>query len=101
SVPVTGRYGVSALKLVRSGALAGLGIANVPEFLVCDDVTAGRLVRLLPQWTIAKGAIHMVYPTSQNLSPRVRTFVDFITTEFAEHRPWESRPSFVRHSRKR
>jgi len=88
SVAVRGRYGVSSLRLVRAGALAALGVANVPEFLVRDDITAGRLVRLLPQWTIGRGAVHLVYPPNRNLSPRVRAVVDFITKTFAENRPW-------------
>jgi DNA-binding transcriptional LysR family regulator len=88
SIAVEGRYGVSSLRLIRSGALAGLGVANVPEFLVRDDIRDGRLVRLLQKWTIGRGAVHLVFPTSRKLSPRVRALVDFITTTFAENRPW-------------
>jgi DNA-binding transcriptional LysR family regulator len=88
SVAVHGRYGVSSLRLVRTGALAGLGVANVPEFLVRDDIAAGGLVRLLSRWTVGRGAVHLVYPTNRNLSPGVRALVDFLMTAFAENRPW-------------
>jgi DNA-binding transcriptional LysR family regulator len=93
AVPVTGRYTVSSLPLIRRAALAGLGIAHLPQFVAEDDLAAGRLVRLLPEWSADRGAVHLVYPSSRNLSPRVRALVDLLAATFAEDRPWNVRPT--------
>jgi DNA-binding transcriptional LysR family regulator len=88
SVHVEARYTVASLHLVRHAALAGIGIAHVPQFLVEQDFAARRLVRLLPEWTIYPGAVHVVHPSSRNLSPRVRALADLLVETFAKDRPW-------------
>jgi DNA-binding transcriptional LysR family regulator len=90
-VAVGGRYSVSSGALMRRGALAGLGVANVPEFLVAEDVAAGRLVRLLEGWTIGRGAVHLVYPSSRHLSPAVRALLDLLVSTFSDNPPWTRR----------
>ena len=90
TVEVSGRYSVSSAQLARSGALAGLGIANLPRFLVADDLAAGRLVPVLPDWPIDAGHIHLLYPSAVHLSPRVRALIDALVGSFRlEHEPVE------------
>lgn len=83
SVPVTARYTVSSLLLVRSAAIAGLGIAYVPDFVVAADLAAGSLVHVLPDWVAERGALQLVYPGGRNLSPAVRALADQLTSTFA------------------
>jgi DNA-binding transcriptional LysR family regulator len=83
TVAVTGRYSVSSGALARSGALAGLGIANLPRFLVADDLLAGRLVPVLPGWPLKRGEIHLLYASGVHLSPRVRALIDLFVDRFA------------------
>lgn len=64
--------------IIRLAALGGAGIAFQPEFIVGDDVAAGRLVRLLPEWQSAEMGVYAVYPSRKHLSAKVRTFVDFL-----------------------
>jgi DNA-binding transcriptional LysR family regulator len=49
-----------------------------PSFSLCDDLTSGRLVRLLPGYRMGQIALYLVYPSRRFLSVKVRSFVDFI-----------------------
>jgi DNA-binding transcriptional LysR family regulator len=63
----------------RRGALAGLGVVQVPAYLVSEDLAAGRLQRLLVQRTADCGDIWLVWPEVRADIPRVRVFVDFVS----------------------
>jgi DNA-binding transcriptional LysR family regulator len=78
SVAVKGALCANNGDLLRSAALAGMGIADLPDFLVGEDVAAGRLVSLLDGFIAQDGAVHAVYPHSRHLSPKVRVFIDFL-----------------------
>jgi DNA-binding transcriptional LysR family regulator len=60
----------------RAAALAGVGVLRATTFLTQDDVAAGRLVRLLPEWTQAESDIHAVFPATPHLPQKVRVFID-------------------------
>lgn len=59
-------------------ALAGVGIAVFPDYLVSEDIAAGRLVRLLPEWTLPDGGIHAVLPAARHRPAKVRRFMEMI-----------------------
>ncbi|MRW93150.1 LysR family transcriptional regulator [Duganella sp. FT80W] len=60
----------------RAAALAGDGMLFATVFSVKEDVAAGRLVRLLPEWSLPESDIHAVYPASAHLPQKVRVFID-------------------------
>jgi len=60
----------------RAAALAGDGVLRATVFSVQEDVEAGRLVRLLPAWSLAVGDIHAVFPATQHVPQKVRVFID-------------------------
>jgi DNA-binding transcriptional LysR family regulator len=64
-------------------AVAGVGIAFEPDFIVGPDVRAGRLVQLLHGFAPPPTSIHVVYPSRRHLSAIVRAFADFLMTRFA------------------
>lgn len=64
----------------RAAALAGNGVLRATVFSVRDDVAAGRLVRLLPEWSLPTSDIHAVYPASPHLPHKVRVFIDELKT---------------------
>ncbi|MFJ7142988.1 LysR family transcriptional regulator [Pseudomonas protegens] len=66
---------------IRALALAGLGLAVLPEWLVLDDLANGRLVRVLPQYSLAPQPVHVLFPNSAHLPRKSRVFIDFL----AEH----------------
>ena len=69
-------------------AVAGVGINFEPDFIVAPDVRAGRLVPLLPDFAPPSIPIHAVYPSRRHLSAKVRAFVDFLTSRFADNPEW-------------
>ena len=59
-------------------ALKDAGIIYVPDYLAEDDLRAGRLVRLLPEYTAPDIPVHAVYPHSRLLSAKTRILVDYL-----------------------
>jgi DNA-binding transcriptional LysR family regulator len=66
---------------LRAAALAGLGLAAIPEWLVADALVAGQLTRVLADHETPSGGIYAVYPTNRLLASRVRLFVDHIVRD--------------------
>jgi DNA-binding transcriptional LysR family regulator len=77
-VPISGPIRADNGDIIRLAALRGAGIVFQPHFIVGDDIEAGRLVRLLPEWQSAELGVYAVYPSRKHLSAKVRTFVDFL-----------------------
>lgn len=69
--------------LARRWALAGRGIARKSLFDAIDDLEAGRLVRVLPDYTSGHLAVHAVFPSHRYLPARVRVLDDAIRQRFA------------------
>jgi DNA-binding transcriptional LysR family regulator len=88
SVRIGGPVHANNGRFLASIAATGAGIALEPDFIVGDDVAAGRLVPLLAAFAPPSSPIYAVYPSRRHLSAKVRTFVDFITERFAREAPW-------------
>ena len=69
-------------------AVAGVGISLEPDFIIAGDVRAGRLIALLPGYTVPPIAINATYASRRHLSAKVRSFVDFLVQHFAHEPPW-------------
>lgn len=83
SVPVRGRYTVSTQELALDAARAGLGIANLAEFLVEEDVRRGALVSLLPGWTVPRGDLYLLYPSNRYMGSGARAVIDALMKRLA------------------
>ena len=83
TVAISGPIRADNGDIIRLAALSGAGILFQPQFIVDDDLAAGRLVRLLPQWQSAELGVYAVYPSRKHLSAKVRTFVDFLASALA------------------
>lgn len=79
---------VNDLTAVRRATLAGLGIAKLPVLLAADDVKAGKLQTLLPEWQLKPNPLYMVYPSSRHLSAKLRAFLDFVFERAKPAHPW-------------
>jgi DNA-binding transcriptional LysR family regulator len=79
---VSGRFLTNGADAICTLALKDAGVALVPDFLVADDLSAGRLLRLLPEYTTQATPIYAVYPHSRYLSAKARTFIDFLALQF-------------------
>ncbi|KAF1016410.1 MAG: HTH-type transcriptional regulator DmlR [Stenotrophomonas maltophilia] len=61
-----------------AAACAGLGIARQPYYQIADDLAAGRLEVLLPEYEEAPWPIHVVHRESRYGSSKVRSFIDLL-----------------------
>lgn len=68
---------------VRAAACAGLGIAQVPDFLAAEDLAEHRLVSLLDDWSL-EDVFWLVWPNHLHGSPKVRAFVGHLVAKFAD-----------------
>lgn len=80
TVQVKSRLRVDSPGVLRTMLSQGAGISVLDEFSASDDLKAGTLVRLLPEWSLPRGGIHAVYPQGRHVPPRVRQFIDFYRT---------------------
>jgi len=85
SVPVRGRLTASNGTVLVRAALAGLGFAVVPRFMVADEVAAGRLELVLEGFRRAEIGVHAVFASRKQLPARTKLFVDHLVRWFAEH----------------
>lgn len=87
-VTPTGRLKANAGWAMREMALAGLGIALVPTFLVAADLQAGTLVTLCAEQIDADIALMAVIPHRKQVSAKVRLFIDFMVAAAADGDDW-------------
>jgi DNA-binding transcriptional LysR family regulator len=80
-VSVRGVVSTNNHEAVRGAALSGLGIGLLPQYLVIDDILAGRLVHVLPEYGSETLPIYIVYPSRRHLAPRTRVVIDFLIAE--------------------
>lgn len=55
-----------------------VGVTLVPEFIAAKDVEDGRLVSLLPDYTLPMVPINIVFPTGKLMTAAMRAFLDFM-----------------------
>ncbi|SPB13654.1 LysR family transcriptional regulator [Caballeronia novacaledonica] len=67
------------IDLMLQAVLDGQGIAQLPAYLVCDSLKAGRLVLCLSQHAPDDGGHYLCYLSRKHLPARVRVFVDYMT----------------------
>ncbi len=68
-------------------AVQGEGIALLPRFIIADDLRAGQLVPVLPDWDVPEIWLTLFYPPYDRLPLRVATFSDFFEHHVKETRP--------------
>jgi DNA-binding transcriptional LysR family regulator len=86
------RLGCGAMGPVLQAAVAGLGVALLPDRICRSDLNAGRLVRVLPEWRGQHGIVHLVFTTRRGLAPAVRALIDHLAQHFAPAVAAESAP---------
>ncbi|OUJ16090.1 LysR substrate-binding domain-containing protein [Acetobacter sp. DsW_063] len=78
----TPRFGSQDMTMVRDAAIAGLGVAWLPDHFVREALDDGCLVSVLPEWTGPNGIVHLVFTTRRGLPSAVRAFIDHLAAGF-------------------
>ena len=74
----------NATLAVHRAALAGGGIAVLPDYVVAGDIAQGRLFEVLPGWSLPQADIYIVYPTTSYRPAKVTAFVEMFTDMLRE-----------------
>ena len=77
---------------LREAALAGLGIAMLPEHTCAPALRSGQLVQVLPQWHAPDGTVHLVYTARRGLPPPVGALIDHLAERFRALSPLSDEP---------
>jgi DNA-binding transcriptional LysR family regulator len=81
---VGGWLSVNDAETYSLAALRGCGLIQVPRFHVEQELLEGRLVEVLGAWKSPALPVTALYPYRRQLSPRVRVFVDWLSSVYAE-----------------
>jgi DNA-binding transcriptional LysR family regulator len=77
--------------MIRKAALEGVGIALLPVWLVSDELSAGRIKRILPEYeltpTTFDASMYAVFPRAPQMPPKLRVFLDFLVETFGRRAP--------------
>lgn len=84
TLPYTPPLRLGSHLAVRDAVVVGAGIAALPGIVARPDIAAGRLVRVLPDWSTPRKAIYFVYPSAQSVTARLRAFIDHIAKAMGE-----------------
>lgn len=74
------------MAVLHQAAIDGVGIAQLPTIMIWQDIEAGRLIHVLPDWRPRAGIVHAVFPSRRGLLPSVRALLDFLARECTAQR---------------
>lgn len=84
-LPPPGPVSVNDAGSYLSAGLAGLGVVQLPVFLLNSLNGGGQLETLLEEWSSDPLPVHAVYPQNRHMSGKVRVFVDWVIELFGRH----------------
>ena len=76
--PEQSRILVNSVSGARSAVLAGLGLQKLPTNEIGEDLAAGRLVQVLPEWSLPTLNIYAVWPASSHRNSLIRLLLEFL-----------------------
>jgi DNA-binding transcriptional LysR family regulator len=88
--PARAALSTTHIDTMYAAALAGLGVAGLPSFVVEDALLEHALERVLPEWHLLTGTLYAAMPTRKHVPARTRAFVDFLVKTFGgrDEDPW-------------
>jgi DNA-binding transcriptional LysR family regulator len=89
TVPISSMLCSNNGDVLRAAALAGLGITELPTFLVGPDIKAGRLKVALAEYSAAEAGIYALYASNRYLAAKTRVLIDFLVKRFGARPAWD------------
>jgi DNA-binding transcriptional LysR family regulator len=72
------RYITTDMLALKSAALAGVGVVQLPVLMLQEELRTGALVSVLPDWRLPREVIHLVFPSRRGMLPAVRELIDHL-----------------------
>lgn len=96
-VRISGRIRSNDWKALLHAAIAGYGITLGPESVLETEISAGRLVQILPDHQAPSRPMHVIYPVGRRPTAKVQSFVEALIEEFGQvEEEFKPRASFRR-----
>ena len=80
-----GNFVVNNSDAIAQALLDGIGIAQMPTFIVAPYLQSGELVPILNSYALPKHAVYAMYPERKHLPQKVRVFIEFLTEKWGEN----------------
>jgi DNA-binding transcriptional LysR family regulator len=81
-VTVRGGFTANQGDALRIAAVNGLGIVLQPEVVLADDLVTGRLLPVLPEWSLMPSPMYLIYAQDRRPTAKLRSVVDFLLDRF-------------------
>ncbi|MGJ7536203.1 MULTISPECIES: LysR family transcriptional regulator [unclassified Variovorax] len=81
-VPIRPRMTTDSLYALRSAAVLGLGAGVSSTWMLTEEIAAGRLLHLVPQWRGTPAPVYLAYPYARFYPAKLRLFVEAMRTAF-------------------
>lgn len=85
-VKVRPHVAANSFKLLAELVAAGHGVARLPNYMAAEPPEAHGLRSVLDSFALPPMPWHVLYPSSRNLSPKVRALVELVERHFAQMR---------------
>jgi len=83
-VAPTGQLRVTNSDALLPALLEGLAIAELPEFIASEYLADGRLIALLPEWSMMRGGLYFVTPSARTRPVKIKALSDFFFEQLSE-----------------
>lgn len=83
------RLTTNDLHVARRSAVGGVGISNLPEAFVHEQITDGKLIKVLPKFDV-EAPFNLVFPSNKHLTTKLRAFIDHMSEFVENHAPWNT-----------
>jgi len=78
--------------MLNAAAVAGVGVALLPDHVTRPSFASGALVPVLPDWCSTVGTVQAAYPSKKSLFPATRALLAYLAREIPQRTPSTARP---------
>lgn len=87
-VKVKGNLSINSSQALASAAVAGLGIAKLPGYMINRELHQGKLISVLKEFCPKDIGIYAAYPYTKNSPVKVKLLTDFLAQRFDGEKYW-------------
>lgn len=81
-IPIKNKVIVYDFTILRELVIQNTGIGMLPKYLVKNEPYSSGVQMILPSWSSPNIELHAIYPSRKGMTPKLRVFLDFISTKF-------------------